>query len=518
MGLGAGLSACGLNQEGVPPPRDRIVYPASARLDAHGQWLYVANSNSDLRYNNGTLVAVDVELAATDYGRKRDTWKVCPRAAYVRSYAVGLADGDVDKDGIGRCCWDYFDHTVLDCDERKYVNAASTIEIGSFAAGMEFQRRETSTFAPPATTRHQCAHPGSAPQGDGGADASPDAGTGSSGDGGGDVEPTVTEGRLFIGVRGNSSITYIDTKADSTNGAPTLSCGSSTKDSKDCSIAHSLVGMNETPLTVPDEPYALYLDETADLLYVGHLRGDTAHPDTGGVSLFDVARRTPDAAPTFLHASRGFFPADGNGFFGVTSLTPGPGNQLYATSRYLPVAIGLNAAPDPNLPLCDPKATNIFVSASSLPFTSPLAGVELRGLQFVSPKRAFALQRVPPALVGFDVTGGILGNVATDIVETCAAPTFLQAFGDGADRRLFVTCFEAGQVYVVDPSTPSVVAVIEAGRGPAGLVFSAETTTPARAYIVGFGHNNVSVVDLETGSPTQYHVIQRLGFPSVLPR
>ncbi|MDB4982149.1 MAG: hypothetical protein JWM82_2901 [Myxococcales bacterium] len=526
MGSGAGLSACGLNQEGVPPPRDRIVYPSSARLDALGRWLYVANSNSDLRYNNGTLVAVDVVAAANDYDPQHGKWKVCPRADYVRSYDVGLADTDVDKDGIGRCCWDYLDRTVLDCDERKYVHGDSTIEIGSFAAGMEFQATEKSCFTDPATTRHQCSHLCSADADGGAAAGAADVDAGSSADAGVAGEG-VTEGRLFIGVRGNSSLTYVDTQPDSTGAAPRLSCNTqkstSTKDSKDCSVANRVVDVTTT-LTVPDEPYALHLDEDADLLYVGHLRGDIAHPDTGGVSLFDVARPDPDlkgSPPRFLHSSRGFFPADQNGFFGVTSLTPGPGHQLYATSRYVPMAVGLNAASqDDDGPLCSRDATKIFVSASAVTFTSPLVGGgELRGLQFVSPTQAFALQRVPPALVAFDVTGGILGNVPTGIVETCAAPTFLQAYGGGTDSRLFVTCFEAGQVYVVDPSIPGVVAVIDVGRGPAGLVFSAAgTKSPARAYVVGFGHNNVSIVDLERGSPTQYHVIQKLGFPSVLPR
>ncbi len=526
VGLGAGLSACGLNQEGVPPPRDRIVYPSSARLDELGRWLYVANSNSDLRYNNGTLVAVDVVAAADDYDPQHGKWKVCPRADYVRSYAVGLADTDVDQDGIGRCCWDYLDRTVLDCDERKYVHAGSTIEIGSFAAGMEFQPTEKSCFPSPATTRHQCLHACAAGAGTGGVDGSADAGApdaGTSADGG-VTGQAVTEGRLFIGVRGNSSLTYIDTETDPTGAAPRLSCNTSTststKDSKDCSIAHTEPEMGKTTLTVPDEPYALHLDNDADLLYVGHLRGDIAHPDTGGVSLFDVTRTSSDRSsspPVYLHSSRGFFPADQNGFFGVTSLTSGPGKQVYATSRYVPMAVGLNAALD-TTQLCVQPPT-VFVSASALTFTSPLPGVELRGLQFVSPTRAYALQRVPPALVAFDVTGGVLGNVPTSIVETCSAPTFLQAFGDGADSRLFITCFEAGQVYVVDPAIPGVVAVMDVGRGPAGLVFSAAgAKSPARAYVVGFGHNNVSIVDLERGSPTRYHVIQKLGFPSVLPR
>jgi DNA-binding beta-propeller fold protein YncE len=85
------------------------------------------------------------------------------------------------------------------------------------------------------------------------------------------------------------------------------------------------------------------------------------------------------------------------------------------------------------------------------------------------------------------------------------------------NKRLFVSCFEAGEVYVVDPYLPQIISIIEVGRGPAGLAFSNESP-PERAYVVGFGANNVSVIDLVEGSQTQFHVIERIGFPSPTPR
>ena len=87
--------------------------------------------------------------------------------------------------------------------------------------------------------------------------------------------------------------------------------------------------------------------------------------------------------------------------------------------------------------------------------------------------------------------------------------------------RLFVTCFDAGQIYVFDPYVPRLIAVINAGRGPAGLAFprSPRPDRPERlAYVVGFSANDIPVLDLTPGSPTQYHVVQRIGFPSLEPR
>jgi hypothetical protein len=151
-------------------------------------------------------------------------------------------------------------------------------------------------------------------------------------------------------------------------------------------------------------------------------------------------------------------------------------------------------------------------------------GVEIRGIQFLpASNRAFVLQRVPPALVGFDVSTDprAFGNFPSEVLETCAAPTFLEAKDAGDGMRLYVTCFDAGQIYVFDPDVPRLIAVVNAGRGPAGIVFPEEWRTDRKerlAYIVGFSANDISVLDLTPGSETQYHVVQRIGFPSLVPR
>ena len=62
----AGLSGCGLNQAGVTPPADTIAFPASAVLDREGDWLFVTNSNADLRYNDGSLVAFSLDRLTKD--------------------------------------------------------------------------------------------------------------------------------------------------------------------------------------------------------------------------------------------------------------------------------------------------------------------------------------------------------------------------------------------------------------------------------------------------------------------
>jgi hypothetical protein len=343
--------------------------------------------------------------------------------------------------------------------------------------------------------------------------------------------------RLYIGVRGNHSLTFLDTSRQE-NEPPVLKCplaadGDTGTDA--CAVKETDPPNPVAPAVLPDEPYALRLDPARDLLYVAHLRGDTLHPNTGGISLFDIAGAAGPTrdAPRFLKASPPFFPADINGNFGVTSLTLN-GDQLYATSRFTASALHIV----PSLPqlACtltkDPPADFSLIGSDGI--NSPLPGVEIRGIEFEPPRtgvsaRAFILQRVPPALVGFDLArgeNGVFGNFPTDVIEVCQAPTFLQKDRtpeeekNGADDALlYVTCFEQSQVYIIDPRVPRLVAVMPVGRGPAGLEFAKWTADgPRLAYVVGFGSNNIEVVDLKAGSETQFHVIQRIGFPNVVPR
>jgi len=64
---------------------------------------------------------------------------------------------------------------------------------------------------------------------------------------------------------------------------------------------------------------------------------------------------------------------------------------------------------------------------------------------------------------------------------------------------------------VVDPQALLVVAIIEVGHGPTALRFS--PTDPTIAFVADYADNNLSVIDLDPGSPTEYAVVQRLGFP-----
>ena len=104
-------------------------------------------------------------------------------------------------------------------------------------------------------------------------------------------------------------------------------------------------------MRVPDEPYALAVDEDNGLLYVGHLAGATNRPGSGGVSLFDVAAVNDVMKPPRFIASFPVFAPNPSGLVGVTSLRWERGRPMFATSRYLPMVTGLASTTSLGCPL-----------------------------------------------------------------------------------------------------------------------------------------------------------------------
>src|SRR5438552_2644895 len=76
------------------------------------------------------------------------------------------------------CCWDLLDSNILNCDERRYIPPNATVLIGSFAALMVWQ----SYCDDPCLAYHHVPS----------------------------CLADLNAGRLLIGVRGDTSLTYVD--------------------------------------------------------------------------------------------------------------------------------------------------------------------------------------------------------------------------------------------------------------------------------------------------------------------
>jgi DNA-binding beta-propeller fold protein YncE len=447
---------CSFGESGVKPPFDRVFLPGGMAVDPDGRWLYVLNSNSDLRYNAGTLVAVDLNLVNEDRGKQ---WENCPSPSY-------LAD---DKSGR-YCCHDFFDQASLNCKDAAYVDTRATVQLGSFGAALVVQPR-------------------------------PELGPGGR--------------RLYAAVRAEPSISYLDVSVGPD--AVTMRCRDDDAGANPlCDDTHKVrdaEGVDYKP-RLSEEPHTLVLDPQLQFLYVAHA--------SETLSLLDVC---PDK-PALVSFRRPIFDRIGEWLTSLTLQAPGdPAAPAFITGRsltgqaaeiktlYLEGAepcVDRQARPGPGL-----VPGSGFFSPAFYP-----SGADIRGILLsTDQKRAYLLHRNgtrlnPAALVSVDRSlddQGLPLNRAIEVVETCAGATEMRWHDAGRGPHIFIVCFDAGQVYVIEPELMHVAAVINAGRGPNTLAFS--PTDPTVAYVTGFSDNDISVVDLRPGSSTEYKVVQRIGFP-----
>jgi|GEM_PF-923992 len=523
---------CSLHQAGVEPPDNRLFFPSGGIVDPDGHWLYVVNSNSDLRYNAGTVVAVDLDNVKADDPRSaafdpaRGPWGPCsndPR--YVPP-----------ADAAHVCCWDHVDPTILNCDDQAHIKREWSVRIGSFAGTPAIQkivRRDSD-----ATDFY---------------------------------EPVGSNRRMFIPVRGDGSITMMNLA----NGVPAdgakFTCTGDRVDANPlmvpvgraaqekfarCEDAWRITRKDDPlvnpvfkdipddqVLRLPPEPYALAIDDPSHLLFVGHLQGAVSLIDLGlpdSASPENASDTGKPQVPNLIDVEGGVLPGDSRGATGVTSLTIRPsdtcGKEVFATSRYAPlsrsfVTYGLRGA------RCDAASVGadadegLVIIPTGATYATGLTGSDTRGIEFVNGDfahldpsdptqydRVFLIQRFPPTLVGIDAAT----QLPLSTMEICQGPTNMTQPRNREGKPLFgipllfITCYDSGELYVVDPSGPRIRSVVPLGREPITTVF--DPTDPTRAYVVGFGGNNVSVVDLDPFSPTRDRVIQRIGYPSAVPR
>jgi len=529
---GLALAGCTLHQAGVTPPDNRIFFPSGGVVDPDGGWLYVVNSNSDLRYNAGTIVAIDLTAARLTYLAAQGG--NAPLCSYDPRYVPPAADHS--------SCWDTTDPNILNVDDQGLIDRGATVRIGSFAGTPLIQ-----TFTEDQVMTNEMAS------------AMPN------------VTPHRADRRLFIPVRGDTSITFMnlahapspqrfyctggrqspDPVMRGTNGdgqmpaqEPFAACDPEWRITREDDPLQSPTHPNipdDQIVRMPDEPYALALDDTTNLLFVGHLRGY--------VSLIDAAIGNTTEEPSLVNVNNGVVGADASGAIGITSLTIHPngsncGKEIYAASRFRPQAnafgvYGLGASTRcQGQEQGSAQAEGLVIVPNGASLSTGVAGSDTRGVEFVnskyvppsallppvpqnqnsSPDRAFLIQRNPPTMVGIDLST----QLPLSTMEICQGPTQLAQPKDLQGNplfgvpMLFITCFDSGELYIVDPSVPQIRTIIPVGREPINTVF--DPNDPTRAYVITFGENNVSVVDLDPLSPTVNRVIERIGYPSPTPR
>jgi hypothetical protein len=473
---------CNFGESGVAPPANRIFLPAGIAADPDGGFLYVVNSNSDLRYNAGTVVAVDLSRMASIPASP----PLCSKTNFSRTEPV--ADNF--------CCTDKVDSNIVNCNEPQFIQSNATISIGSFGGAVQLQSSEGSNVR-----------------------------------------------RLFVAVRAEPSITYADvTVASEPQGAPSVSirCQGPQGESwtqpplafcDDNWKVRRPGGASLGALVLSEEPHSLLLDEKLGALFVGHLTVAANNQiQGGGVSSIDIC--DPRNVHFAGHTNATFLPASLTQ--SVASLSRrDPANVdsvLYAGAQSSAAISGLvlqshqedcpkaePGSPDRDLTLV---ASDTFYSSAFFPH-----GADIRGILFSDDgNKAWILQKndatistSPAALVAIDRrrTGlnGQPANTPIDFVQVCGGPTEMQmrAVGAGREKRIFITCYDDGQIDVVDPIRMTTIARIDVGAGPTSLVFP--TADATKAYVASFFNSHLSVIDFTPGSRTENHVILRMGLP-----
>ena len=518
LALALAVSGChwALNDPGTDPKSSQFYFPSGIAMDPGGQYAYIANANADLRYGGGTVMVADMrafECTVAEFAL----------ANGLSSTPLPAICGDpaaYDKlAGKAMCRTDPLDPSIIDCDETQFIKQNSTVKIGNFAGSIRL-------LPDPANPNHS---------------------------------------RLFVAVRGDPSITWIDVRyPDGTSGAPPtvdvpglLQCvtdpsslnkrkgydpnSNTTSSPTVCDPDHLvqnyfcqglptcvLNNIDQTNKTqLPTEPFGMALDAAHQRLLVSHLA-------TGQVSLiYGAVGNQPGSlltdTPTLQSTSQPFFPADPSGRHGAFSLAPqhpdDPQTLWYMSSSVNSQLATFRVA-----------QAGLIVPALAFSIGASFAnGTDVRDIAFDNDgNRAFVTENNPPSMLVIDThttpqNGGGPLNVVTDIVDVCQTPSHLKPFhldrlgapGTPVQRKtkVVVVCFLSSQIMVVDPDRVAVDDTVISGLGgPDDIAFNftddeTTLTLPRHGYVTNFTESTVSVVDLDPQSPTRNRVIARLGFP-----
>jgi hypothetical protein len=453
------VSACTASAEDVRPPQDQLFFPSGLAVYPKGNVLFVANANSELRYDSGSIGVIDLEIVKNVIDKSSD-----PQTASI------LATSCPDPD------FDHRETTV--CDAEPFLKKNAGVRIGNFATDIAMQ----------------------------------DFGN-------------KNKVRLIIPTRGDPSIAWADYADDR------LSCTSGAGGFALCDDAHRLATVQNDPNNppIPDEPFGVFADP--GLAGPGgdypHGFAMVTHLTNSAVTLIDSpANGNAQIADLVIN----LFAADQStglrGATGIAGRSQGDGDIVYVGSRsedriqtFTVGRPGNDALPfllPSNFFFLDAVGGNPGVGGSS----------DTRGLQF-SPngERLYVVNRRPPSLQIFDTSlgpDGVPRNAPSGASDICRQASTLTVFDAGDGERAYVTCFQDGQIYVVDPRGQSQVDdIITVGRGPYSVVAASyqpvdpQLKLRSLLFVSNFLEDTIAVVDVTPTSPTRNRVVLRIGKPRV---
>jgi DNA-binding beta-propeller fold protein YncE len=436
--LGLALaSGCTASADEVRPPDDELYFPTGAAIAPDESVLFVANANSELRFDSGSIAVIDLQ----NVDQIIAAWNTAKEIP---------AGCDRDPDHI----------ETLACDESGFLAAGAGVRIGNFATDIAVQDLGNNRL------------------------------------------------RVVVPTRGDPSIAWADWSGDQR----TLSCNDKSSEGYAlCDDAHRLSFVVTDPdFSIPEEPFGVFADSAGEFAVVTHLT-------SGAITLIDSPK---EGFAQIADVTAGVFLPDPNtglrGATGVTGRNPRAlGDIIYVGSRSedriqtYTVGRPVNGAAPYML-----QGNYFFLDAAG---GNSGNSTDTRGMTF-SPTgdRLYLVNRRPPTLQVIDTslnTAGFPKNAPLAVVDICrqASTIAVADTGDLDGERVYVTCFQDGQLYIVNPngigSTEEIVLV---GRGPYSVVAAPGRK---RLYVTNFLEDTIAVLDLEPGSPTRNRVVLRIGTP-----
>jgi hypothetical protein len=495
--LGVGVvvaSGCYKSGAGPDPDDHSPYFPVGVAVSKSGKFLFLANSNFDLRYNSGTLQAFDANTI-------RERAIFC-RDQIVRWRANGAKTGNLGP--APDCRSGVVEANGSANEENKAANfALADVRIGAFAADVTVVDRTDAT------------------------------GT-----------PRTDGGRLLLPVRGDASLTVVDFVEGETaekKPAITLRCapGATPNHFGDkCAPGWRLTGgegggAGSRGLTLEGEPFAVStVVGPIGTGFPSAPNGITTvvHQSSGDVSLFvDTTKDDGDGQPSAKLA------------YTLTGLPGGatsiahlivPGDTQMP--RFL-VANDTQSALSIVQYFPDPKVDRSgLVFGGFVPLTPQSQGNDSRGIVVDPPNpgesrptRVFVTNRTPAAIVLGQVDDrGIL--TFYDNVALPVGPSRVTRAVVGGRTMILVASFDARALVVYDPDARRVVDVMLTHRGPYAVAvdeprvveYAPDPNQPnvkvketvQYAYIANFTDSTIQVLDLTPGSTES--LIYSVGAPS----
>ncbi len=430
------LAGCTASAEEVRPPVDEIFFPTGLAIAPDESVLFLANANSELRYDSGSISVIDLSLVDS----------------IVSDWLTNLT--------VPTGCAPDADHIEsLICDTRSendapvFIAQQAGVRVGNFATDLAVQDLDGGRL------------------------------------------------RLIVPTRGDPSIAWADWDGTS------LSCSGSEGFAL-CDDDHRLsFAITNPELGIPEEPFGVFADSGGEFAMVTHLT-------TGAITLID-SPKNGNAVITDITAN--VFLPDQNGLRGATGVagrSPSTaGDIVYVASRTEDRIQTFTVGRPPN------GASPYMLTGDYffLDFVGANNGnsSDTRGMAF-SPTgdQLYLVNRRPPSLQIFDTSldaTGVPSNTPLGTTDICRQGSTVAVSDSGDGERAYVTCFQDGQVYVVDPRAQVMVEdIVLVGRGPYSIVAA---PTRKKVFVTNFLEDTIAVIDTTPNSPTRNRVVLRIGIP-----